>query len=72
MWEQTLSWFLATNKTNYQAMSVDMAYMTHSMLPSLLELYRVTRCCFLCGNKGRGIGKDHACEFMNLYSRPRH
>mmetsp|Transcript_10497 Transcript_10497/g.31649 ORF Transcript_10497/g.31649 Transcript_10497/m.31649 type:complete len:210 (+) Transcript_10497:909-1538(+) len=62
VWQMSLWWFRVSNKPLYARLCVDTTYVTLSMVPSLLELYRETRCCSLRGNDGRNVEMDFALE----------
>ena len=65
MWNFSMPWFRATNKTNYAAMTVNVGLLHELMGATFKNVWREYRTASFLGRAGRNVAWDYVLERMN-------
>lgn len=65
MWNLSMLWFRATNKTNYAAMAVNVGLLHELMGATFKQTWRAYRTASFLGRMGRNVAWDYVLERMN-------
>lgn len=65
MWNLSMPWFRATNKTNYAAMTVNVGLLHELMGVTFRKVWSVYRTASFLGRAGRNVAWDYVLERMN-------